>query len=149
MFSSDEFDSTLAVFSAGLWLDSMLLLSVFSLSFADSLFSLEVEAEAERLLKLAISGSVVLSEDVLVSCFDKLEAFFFDLPFLLVLALFSAISIVVFDLISSRTIGVCLFSMASLSGFESLSHLLGLSTVTAESPSCDINLAFSISKHRT
>ena len=113
LFSSGEFDSTLVVFSAGLQLDSMLLLSVLSLSFADSLFSLEVEAEAERLLKLAISGSVVLSEDVLVSCFDKLEAFFFDFPFLLVVALFSAISIAVFDLISSRKIGVRLFSIAS------------------------------------
>ena len=65
---------------------------------------LEVAAEVEELtVSLAISRSFVLSKDVLISFFNELEAFFFDFPFLLVLALFSAISIVVFDLISSRS----------------------------------------------
>ena len=110
VFSSVEFDPTLGVFTAVFWLDSTLLSSVFSLSSADCLFFLEVEAEAEELtVSLAISKSVLLSEDVLISFCDELKAFFFDFPFLLVLALFSAISIVVLDLMYSRTIGVCLF----------------------------------------
>ena len=115
LLSSGEFDPTLGVFSAIFWLDSILSLSVYSLSFTDCLFFLEVE---ELTVPLAISRSFVLSKDVLISFFNKIEAFFFDFPFLLILALFSAISIVVFYLISSRTIGVCLFSIASLSGFE-------------------------------
>ena len=119
LLSSGEFDSTLGVFFAVFWLDSILSLSVYSLSFADCLFFLEVEAEVEELtVSLAVSRSFVLSKDVLISFFNELEAFFFDFTFLLVLVLFSVISIVVFDLISSRTIGVCLFSIASLSGFE-------------------------------
>ena len=106
MVSSGEFDQTVGVFTAVFWLDSMLLSSVFSVSSVDCLFFLEVEAEAEELtVSFAISRSVLLSEDVLISFCDELEAFFFDFPFLLVRSNF----IVIFDLMFSRAIGVCLF----------------------------------------
>ena len=77
VISSGEFDPTLGVFTAVFWLDSTSLSSVFSLSSADCSFFLEVEAEAEELtVSLAISKSVLLSEDVLISFCDELKAFF-------------------------------------------------------------------------
>ena len=74
---------------------------------------LEKEGKAKELtVSLAISRSGLLSEDVPISFSDELEAFFFAFPFLLVLPLFSAIAIVILDVISLKTIGVSLYIIA-------------------------------------
>ena len=68
LFSSNEIHPKLGVFLTVFWLDSILPLSVYSLSFADCLFFIEVEAEVDELtVSLAISRSFVLFKDELIS----------------------------------------------------------------------------------